>query len=40
MKLPEQEWKEAKKAEKFGVASGAAFDCHTDKDAAYICYYK
>jgi purine/pyrimidine-nucleoside phosphorylase len=39
-KLPGQEWKEAKKGEKFVVASGVAFDCRTDKDAAYICYYR
>jgi purine/pyrimidine-nucleoside phosphorylase len=39
-RLPNQEWKVAKKGEKFIVAPGVAFDCKADKDASYICYYK
>ncbi len=39
-RLPGQDWKTAKKGEKFVVAPGIAFDCKADKDAAYMCYYK
>jgi purine/pyrimidine-nucleoside phosphorylase len=38
-RLPGQEWMEVKKGEKFIIAPGVSFDCRTEKDASYICYY-
>ncbi len=39
-RLPGGEWLNAKKGQSFTVAAGVAFECATDKDASYICYYK